>query len=663
MPVVINSADMCDDQFPLISSIGRGPRGEKGDDGSQGFSPIVSITDIIHDGVVTGHDIVMTDTYGDHEYVVSTYAGEEAVRDSNESARIAAELQRQQDTSSAIASANAATAATQAAIANAEAATDATRAAIADAEAAAGDTRAAIAAAEAATTSAQSATLAATAATEAAQTATTAAQAATTAAETATGEAEDATEAANAAAETATTAAEHITDGHFPALTSGAALSLTSPTAAESTWAQRVTDAVDGMAVVDRILGKTVVWNQIVRRERRTSTTNGITATMNTDGSATITGTATQSGTSVLQSPVAIVANHKYLIRGGVAGGSFATYYLNVSGIGPDYGNGNIFSYESDLEGKLRYTYRAGDTFNNVTFYPQLFDLTRMFGAGNEPSTVAEFEALFPEPYYPYDEGSLLSVNLTGVESADANGNVLQQRTIPAATYFPNGMRSAGTVHDELTSDAAIVRVGAVDLGTLSWVANTDSTGQYFRALLNEAKNTASTGAIANVLCARYTAASMSNVYDGAVALSTSASNTYVYIRDTAYSTKEAFKAAMDGVTLFFELKTPTTTPIDPPMTMTYRVEQGGTESVMHTDPTAAPTWRIRYPLDLAGTVMANIAPVEQPVATANHAVGDLLCVGWQLYRVISAIAIGEAITTGINVTPTTVAAELAAIQ
>jgi hypothetical protein len=34
-------------------------------------------------------------------------------------------------------------------------------------------------------------------------------------------------------------------------------------------------------------------------------------------------------------------------------------------------------------------------------------------------------------------------------------------REIPVATYFPDGMRSAGTVRDELTADAAITRVGA----------------------------------------------------------------------------------------------------------------------------------------------------------------------------------------------------------
>ena len=33
-----------------------------------------------------------------------------------------------------------------------------------------------------------------------------------------------------------------------------------------------------------------------------------------------------------------------------------------------------------------------------------------MFGAGNEPSTPEEFEALFPEDYYPYNEGTLMSM-------------------------------------------------------------------------------------------------------------------------------------------------------------------------------------------------------------------------------------------------------------
>lgn len=51
----------------------------------------------------------------------------------------------------------------------------------------------------------------------------------------------------------------------------------------------------------------------------------------------------------------------------------------------------------------------------------QVFDLTLMFGKGNEPSTVEEFESLFPLDYYAYNEGELLSVKATGIKTVGFN--------------------------------------------------------------------------------------------------------------------------------------------------------------------------------------------------------------------------------------------------
>lgn len=39
----------------------------------------------------------------------------------------------------------------------------------------------------------------------------------------------------------------------------------------------------------------------------------------------------------------------------------------------------------------------------------QLYNLTQMFGSGNEPSTPEEFETMFPADYYPYNAGELMS--------------------------------------------------------------------------------------------------------------------------------------------------------------------------------------------------------------------------------------------------------------
>lgn len=61
-------------------------------------------------------------------------------------------------------------------------------------------------------------------------------------------------------------------------------------------------------------------------------------------------------------------------------------------------------------------------------------------------------------------------------------------------------------------------------------------------------------------------------------------------------------------------------------------------------------------------TLTSSIAPVETSTASANYAVGDYLMLDGSLCKVTSAIATGETITIGSNVTVTTVAAELLAI-
>lgn len=59
----------------------------------------------------------------------------------------------------------------------------------------------------------------------------------------------------------------------------------------------------------------------------------------------------------------------------------------------------------------------------------------------------------------------------------------------------------------------------------------------------------------------------------------------------------------------------------------------------------------------------ANIASVELETATANHAVGDLIICKNQLYKVTAAIATGESIVSGTNVTATTVEAQISAAK
>ena len=133
-----------------------------------------------------------------------------------------------------------------------------------------------------------------------------------------------------------------------------------------------------------------------------TQTVNGITFTNNGDGSITVNGTATNEIEYRFSADSPYPKNHIILLIGCPIGGSHRTYFLNTS-YGNDYGEGLIKKKDRDItSGNCYITVNANTVCNNLVFKPQLLDLTEMFGAGNEPTTVAEFREKFPNELYPY---------------------------------------------------------------------------------------------------------------------------------------------------------------------------------------------------------------------------------------------------------------------
>lgn len=51
----------------------------------------------------------------------------------------------------------------------------------------------------------------------------------------------------------------------------------------------------------------------------------------------------------------------------------------------------------------------------------QFFDLTQMFGKGREPTTIAAFRALFPDPWYDYSPNTFLNYKGTGIRTVGFN--------------------------------------------------------------------------------------------------------------------------------------------------------------------------------------------------------------------------------------------------
>lgn len=155
-----------------------------------------------------------------------------------------------------------------------------------------------------------------------------------------------------------------------------------------------------------------------------TQTNVGITATNNGDGSWTINGTATKMG-YINFSPAlnSIVGGHKILICGNKENSNFKMGLLNQPI--QDTGTGVIGIFNQNAEKTWGIEWANGAVINNVTIYPQLFDLTEMFGAGHEPATVAEFRAKFPETYYPYQRAVLTVYNKV-VRPCARKGEVVQ---------------------------------------------------------------------------------------------------------------------------------------------------------------------------------------------------------------------------------------------
>lgn len=187
------------------------------------------------------------------------------------------------------------------------------------------------------------------------------------------------------------------------------------------------------------VKGKTVVWNQLFDKNSIPNR-NSTAITYSVDGNVNILSTTNVITTSSFNFLCPTVSGHKYMI----CAKSLEWNSPNHSNlfIG-DSGNPDTASYAtltpSDLTKfftatnktcyiKAYISYSAGNYEFKMNAL-QLFDLTQMFGAGNEPATVAEFRAMFPDDYYPYNAGELKTIVPTSVEASGVNLLKLTGRT------------------------------------------------------------------------------------------------------------------------------------------------------------------------------------------------------------------------------------------
>ena len=536
-------------------------------------------------------------------------------------------------------------------------------------------------------------------------------------------------------------------DDYYPQLSVGVADNLAGVDVVASDFVFRRSGGgaiSDGVARVESIKGNSVVWNQLFNKGVNTSSevwvNNLITINVNNTSKY-------QKFDNNADAKRGIIT-HKYLQRvtkvsGSVLQGLLKWYsyaYGTAANVDSNTPNGVIFEYiGSPVYDNAYWSYRdysEGTTAEELVIRQEIYDLTQMFGAGNEPTTIEEYYRRKPivEDEYAYNEGEIIDMRAEGIKSVGRNAwdeewergsyssndgkpvvneknvrcknaiavlpNMTYHFKIPisssltdksymgfasfydsedvfirrlpmggtyyanvltptnarymrfflrteygatynhdicinlsdtsfngqyephieasedlsiVAKYFPNGMRSAGTAHDEIRYNKqtnkweAVKRIGEVDLGTLDWVA-TDHNRLYSTGLKSTLKPNAG---VINAISSRFIAATSSDVYnniqDRIIATNEGGVLT---IYDSAYiDNPSGFKAAMSGVMLYYELETPIVTEItadiveNPDFNLDYLVQNCGTEQMIATEPSSAIKADITYGFNAVGLI------------------------------------------------------------
>ena len=185
------------------------------------------------------------------------------------------------------------------------------------------------------------------------------------------------------------------------------------------------------IGAVNKIGGRTIVYNQLFKTD---NIDNGSITITYADNIVTINGTTSNNWVnfSGLDEKLNVVGKFyiKMIIIKNDDGLPFGYGWLNRSVCTDNITSGSASAIcsqtsndlEKGLSTGISWAESTGSvTFNDVKLQIIIVNLTKMFGEGNEPSTVEEFKSMFPNSYYPYNEGTLMSMSVNEVEEVGKN--------------------------------------------------------------------------------------------------------------------------------------------------------------------------------------------------------------------------------------------------
>lgn len=170
---------------------------------------------------------------------------------------------------------------------------------------------------------------------------------------------------------------------------------------------------------------------------------------------------------------------NRQIVKDVAAGSGKISWITSPLGEHSDGGDFGVFRLVTDSDGNQKL-----DTspFSNY----EIFDLTQMFGIGNEPTSVEEFEAMFPNNYYQYNAGEIITAD---TESVVAQGENL----INADDYYAPYKQSDGSyVNDSVGFTNINIPIGnfigKTLVATLKATVSAQPTSFFWAARINGLK-------------------------------------------------------------------------------------------------------------------------------------------------------------------------------
>lgn len=235
------------------------------------------------------------------------------------------------------------------------------------------------------------------------------------------------------------------------------------------------TGAASGYATIEQIEGNTVVFNQLVQNGDFSDGTNNWIASTRasltvTDGILRVTRTGSGGG-AIARQPISLNTSHIYYIKGrGRCNDVNYPAFIHFAYSEALSGNVEMIFDSQSMEEKAMITsptsssntiaLRCATSTAPVNTFVEfelcnVCDLTAIFRAGNEPSTVAEYEAWLAQnigtlPYYDYNAGELLSCKMSGMQTEDSSQQTLDTLVFDVTTF--TGVNTATNVREVMFS-------------------------------------------------------------------------------------------------------------------------------------------------------------------------------------------------------------------